>query len=165
MAERIDEAAVRHISHLARLNPTDEEVQLFSEQLSAILAYMDQLNELDTADVPPTAHALPPAGGDEGEADQLAGTIAALLAAVTLVLVAAGILLADPLVRVFTNWESDPDKFQLTVSLTRITTVGLGFLVLSAWCLGVLNSHRRFFLPYLAPAVWNTAIIAVLWWV
>lgn len=59
MAEKIDEAAVRHISHLARLNPTDEEVQLFSEQLSAILAYMDQLNELDTTDVPPTAHALP----------------------------------------------------------------------------------------------------------
>jgi len=59
MAGNIDEAAVRHISHLARLNPTDEEVQLFSGQLSAILEYMDQLNEVDTTDVPPTAHALP----------------------------------------------------------------------------------------------------------
>ncbi|MCP4228349.1 MAG: hypothetical protein GY773_33785, partial [Actinomycetia bacterium] len=100
--------------------------------------------------------------GEEGEADQLAGTIAALLAAVTLVLVAAGILLADPLVRVFTNWENDSDKFDLTVSLTRITTVGLGFLVLSAWCLGVLNSHRHFFLPYVAPVVWNGIQIVVL---
>jgi aspartyl-tRNA(Asn)/glutamyl-tRNA(Gln) amidotransferase subunit C len=59
MAHKIDEAQVRHISHLSRLNPTDEEVRLFSEQLSAILEYVDQLNEVDTADVPPTAHALP----------------------------------------------------------------------------------------------------------
>jgi putative peptidoglycan lipid II flippase len=35
-------------------------------------------------------------------------------------------------------------------------------LVLSAWCLGVLNSHRRFFLSYTAPVVWNLAIIASL---
>ena len=29
--------------------------------------------------------------------------------------------------------------------------------------MGVLNSHRRFFLPYFAPVVWNAAIIAALW--
>jgi len=34
--------------------------------------------------------------------------------------------------------------------------------VLSAWCLGVLNSHRKFFLPYFAPVLWNAAIIGVL---
>jgi putative peptidoglycan lipid II flippase len=38
------------------------------------------------------------------------------------------------------------------------------FLVLSAWALGVLNSHRRFFLPYFAPVFWNVAIIAALVW-
>ena len=59
MAGKIDEAQVRHISHLSRLDPSDEEVQLFSRQLSAILKYVDQLNEVDTTDVPPTAHALP----------------------------------------------------------------------------------------------------------
>ena len=31
--------------------------------------------------------------------------------------------------------------------------------MLSAWCLGILNSHRRFFLSYAAPVVWNVAII------
>jgi putative peptidoglycan lipid II flippase len=36
--------------------------------------------------------------------------------------------------------------------------------VLSAWCLGVLNSHRRFLLSYSAPIVWNLAIIAALLW-
>ena len=59
MSHTIDEAQVRHISHLARLKPTDEEVRLFSRQLSDILAYVDQLNEAATRDVPPTAHALP----------------------------------------------------------------------------------------------------------
>ena len=59
MGSKITEAEVRHISHLARLNPTDEEVQLFSGQLSEILAYVEQLNEVDTAEVQPTAHALP----------------------------------------------------------------------------------------------------------
>ena len=39
---------------------------------------------------------------------------------------------------------------------------GAGLLVLSAWCLGVLNSHRRFFLSYMAPVMWNVAMIAAL---
>ena len=59
MGHKIDEGQVRHIGHLSRLKPTDDEVHLFSEQLSAIVEYMDQLDEVDTADVPPTAHALP----------------------------------------------------------------------------------------------------------
>jgi aspartyl-tRNA(Asn)/glutamyl-tRNA(Gln) amidotransferase subunit C len=55
----INESDVRHIAHLSRLNPTDDEVKLFATQLSAILEYVEQLKELDTTDVPPTAHALP----------------------------------------------------------------------------------------------------------
>ena len=39
---------------------------------------------------------------------------------------------------------------------------GAGLLVLSAWCLGVLNSHRRFLLSYASPVVWNLAIIAAI---
>ena len=46
--------------------------------------------------------------------------------------------------------------------LVRILFPGAGLLVLSAWCLGVLNSHRRFFLSYAAPVVWNLAIIVAL---
>jgi putative peptidoglycan lipid II flippase len=44
----------------------------------------------------------------------------------------------------------------------RILFPGAGLLVLSAWCLGVLNSHRRFFLSYAAPVLWNLAIIGSL---
>jgi putative peptidoglycan lipid II flippase len=46
--------------------------------------------------------------------------------------------------------------------MVRILFPGVGVLVLSAWCLGILNSHRRFFLPYAAPVLWNVAMIAAL---
>jgi aspartyl-tRNA(Asn)/glutamyl-tRNA(Gln) amidotransferase subunit C len=59
VTERLDEQAVRHVAHLARLTVSDEEVALFSRQLSAILEYVAQLDALDTGDVPPTAHPLP----------------------------------------------------------------------------------------------------------
>ncbi|RYG54846.1 murein biosynthesis integral membrane protein MurJ, partial [bacterium] len=39
---------------------------------------------------------------------------------------------------------------------------GTGFLVMSAWCLGILNSHKKFFLSYVAPVVWNLAIIVTI---
>ena len=54
------------------------------------------------------------------------------------------------------------EKLDLTADLIKITTGGIGFLVLSAWCLGVLNSHRKFFLSYVAPVIWNAAQIVIL---
>jgi putative peptidoglycan lipid II flippase len=50
----------------------------------------------------------------------------------------------------------------LTIQLVRILFPGVGFLVLSAWCLGILNSHRKFFLSYVAPVLWNAAMIITL---
>lgn len=52
----------------------------------------------------------------------------------------------------------------MTIYLTRILWLGAGIFVLSAWCLGVLNSHRKFKLPYLAPVLWNVAMIGTLLW-
>ena len=46
---------VRHISKLARLNLTDEEVERFTKELSSILEYVDQLQEVDTEGIIPTA--------------------------------------------------------------------------------------------------------------
>lgn len=59
MAKKIGEAQVRHVAKLARLDLTDEEVARFSTQLSAVLDYMEKLNELDTDSVEPLAHCLP----------------------------------------------------------------------------------------------------------
>lgn len=97
----------------------------------------------------------------EEEASRVAGAVAGLLIAVTGALVLAGVLFAGVLVDLiapgFTGAKRD-----LTVTLLRIVTPGVGLLVLSAWCLGVLNSHRRFFLSYVAPVLWNVAQIAAL---
>ncbi len=59
MGSSLDEAAVRHVARLARLKITDAEAALFAAQLSKVLEYVEQLNEVDTGNVPPTAHALP----------------------------------------------------------------------------------------------------------
>ncbi|MEO2157159.1 MAG: lipid II flippase MurJ, partial [Acidimicrobiales bacterium] len=99
--------------------------------------------------------------GRDDEAGRVAGAVAGLLTAMAGILVVASILLARPLaVLLAPGFEGH--RLDLTVDLLRITTGGLGLLVLSAWCLGVLNSHRRFFLPYVAPVLWNAAQVAVL---
>ena len=91
----------------------------------------------------------------------MAGAIAGLLAALTGVISLVGVLFAGPLTIVLAPGFTG-DKHELTVTLTRIMFPGIGFLVLSAWCLGVLNSHRQFFLSYVAPVLWNVAQIAAL---
>lgn len=51
---------VEHIAELARLRLTDEEKERYREQLSSILDYFAQLQELDTSEIPPTSSVLPP---------------------------------------------------------------------------------------------------------
>ncbi len=58
MAETINEDTVRHIATLSRLKLSDEEVQEFTEELTAILSYINQLEEVDVTNVEPTAHAI-----------------------------------------------------------------------------------------------------------
>ncbi len=51
---------VLHIAELARLELTEDEVEAYRQQLSAVLAYFERLREVDTGDIPPTASVLPP---------------------------------------------------------------------------------------------------------
>jgi len=97
---------------------------------------------------------------DRRDAGRLAGAVAGLLCALTGVLVVAGVLLARPLTILLTPGFSG-ERLDLAVTLLRIMFPGIGFLVLSAWCLGILNSHRRFFLSYVAPVLWNAAQIVI----
>jgi putative peptidoglycan lipid II flippase len=101
------------------------------------------------------------AEGRDEEAGHVAGAVAGLLAAVTGVISLVGIVFAAPLTKLLVPGYTD-ESYELTVELTRIMFPGIGFLVLSAWCLGVLNSHRKFFLSYVAPVLWNVAQIAAL---
>lgn len=101
------------------------------------------------------------AEGDEEESGRVAGAVGAVVALATAVLVLAGVLAAPWLI-----WVIAPGfhgaKRDLTVQLVRILFPGAGLLVFSAWCLGILNSHRRFFLSYISPVIWNAAMIATL---
>lgn len=50
---------VGYVAKLACIDLTDKEKELFQGQLDQVLHYVEQLNELDVADVEPTAHAIP----------------------------------------------------------------------------------------------------------
>lgn len=111
--------------------------------------------------------------GRERDAGRFAGAIFGLLLAAAATLSLAGFVLARPIVAVLTPGfvgdaarvaagELAVDRFALTALAVKIVFPMTGVLVLSAWALGVLNSHRRFFLPYFAPVLWNAAIIAAL---
>jgi aspartyl-tRNA(Asn)/glutamyl-tRNA(Gln) amidotransferase subunit C len=55
---RLSEKDVAYVARLARLRLTDRELKLFAGQFEKILSHMEELKKLDTANVPPTAHAL-----------------------------------------------------------------------------------------------------------
>ena len=59
MGKKIDEALVRKVAKLSRLELSEAEIGEFTGQLSAILEYMEKMNELDTSNVQPLAHCLP----------------------------------------------------------------------------------------------------------
>jgi len=101
------------------------------------------------------------ARGERRDADRVAGAVGTLLALLVSVLVLAGVLATPVLIAAIAPGFTG-DKRALTIQLVRILFPGAGLLVLSAWCLGVLNSHQRFLLSYAAPVMWNAAMIATL---
>lgn len=101
---------------------------------------------------------------NEEEASRTAGAVAGLLALTISVIVVIGVLLTPYLIDAIAPGFHG-DKRQLTIHLVQILFPGAGLLVLSAWCLGILNSHKKFFLSYTAPVLWNVAMIgAMLGW-
>ncbi len=111
--------------------------------------------------------------GRDEEAGRFAGAIFGLMAAAAAALALLGILLARPIVVLLApGFLGDAaavaagrmtvDRFALVVTGVRILFPMAGLLVLSVWALAILNSNRRFFLPYFAPVLWNSAIVAAL---
>jgi putative peptidoglycan lipid II flippase len=100
---------------------------------------------------------------DEKEASRVADAVLTLLALVTAIIVLVGVLITPYIITIIAPGFTGATR-ELTIKLVRIFFPGAGLLVLSAWCLGVLNSHRRFFLSYTAPVVWNLSIIGALIW-
>jgi putative peptidoglycan lipid II flippase len=94
-------------------------------------------------------------------ARRFAGAVFGLLLVTAGLLVLLGMALAPLLVGLLFP-RFDADQHARTTALVRILFPMTGILVLSAWSLGILNTHRRFFLPYVAPVAWNAAILVAL---
>ena len=101
------------------------------------------------------------AKGDDNEADRVANAVLSLLALVTAIVVLTGVISTPYLIDIIAPGFKGETR-ELTIRLVKILFPGAGLLVLSAWCLGVLNSHHRFFISYTAPVAWNIAIIVSL---
>ncbi len=116
---------------------------------------------LSAAFVPVYARLL--GAGDDDEAERVAGAVAAILGVAMALFVLVGVLAAPMLIYAIAPGFTG-ERRALTIALTRILFPGAGLLVLSAWCLGILNSHRKFLVSYSAPIAWNVVLIAVLLW-
>jgi putative peptidoglycan lipid II flippase len=101
------------------------------------------------------------ARGDREEADRVAAAVFSLLSLFMSCLVLIGVFTTPLLIKAIAPGFMGA-KHELTISLVRILFPGAALLALSAWCLGILNSHRRFFISYTAPVAWNLVMIASL---
>jgi putative peptidoglycan lipid II flippase len=101
------------------------------------------------------------ARGEREEAERVSGAVATLLALLVTVIVAVGVVATPLFIDLIAPGFTGPTK-ALTIRLVRILFPATGLTVMSAWCLGVLNSHRKFFVSYAAGVVWNSAMIATL---
>lgn len=97
---------------------------------------------------------------DEKEpASQFIGAILGILLVVAGLSALVGMVVVPFLLPwIFVEW--DPGKISLVGKLIKILFPMTAVLVVSAWALAILNSHRRFFLPYVAPVAWNGAIVS-----
>jgi putative peptidoglycan lipid II flippase len=101
------------------------------------------------------------AEGDEETAGRVAGIVASLLALVVSLIVVVGVLFTPQILIVIAPGYEGAVR-ALTITVVRIMFPAIGLLVMSAWCLGILNSHRKFFLSYVAPVLMNIVMIATL---
>jgi len=101
------------------------------------------------------------ARGEDEDARRLSSAIVSLLIVVTVAAAGLGILLAPWITDAVAPGFSGSTR-ALTIALVRIMFPMSGLMIVSAWCLGVLNTHGRFFLSYAAPAFWNVVQIATL---
>ncbi len=94
------------------------------------------------------------------ESWQLVSAVFCLLTTILALIAILGITFAEPLVQLFApGFKLVPGKFELTVQLTRWMFPYILFVGLAALAMAVLNTHKRFFLPALAPVMLNLSLI------
>jgi putative peptidoglycan lipid II flippase len=115
---------------------------------------------LSTAFVPTFTQSLVQRGARRAFA--LGNLVLTSLLLVTAIVVLAGWLFADPIVRLIApGFANTPGKLELTTTLTRVLFPFLPMVALAAVLMGMLNAQHRFFVPAVAPALFNLAAIGV----
>jgi putative peptidoglycan lipid II flippase len=142
-------------AHYLGLGPDADAVNL-SFRIPNLLQNLFGEGVLSASFIPVYARLL--GEGREEDAGRVAGAVAGLLGLAVALIVAVGMSLTPLVVSVLAPGFTG-DKRDLTITLVRILFPATGILVFSAWCLGILNSHRKFFLSYAAPVAWNAAVI------
>ncbi|MBF0447578.1 MAG: murein biosynthesis integral membrane protein MurJ [Magnetococcales bacterium] len=98
--------------------------------------------------------------GDDGATREAAQSVFSALSLVLLGVVVVGQIIMPLLILVIApGFSDDPEKYQLTVDLTRITFPYLFFISLVALAGGILNSFHRFALPAATPILLNVSLI------
>ncbi len=108
-----------------------------------------------------TVYAKLRALGSDAEAERLAAAVFSILGCISAAAVLIGVSVAPWLIDLIAPGFHGAER-EMTIRLVRILFPAAGMLVMGAWCLGVLNSHRKFLLSYSAPMAMNGAMIAVL---
>src|SRR3954471_13380843 len=98
---------------------------------------------------------------DDEMAGRVAGVILSLLGVIVMVIVTICVFITPWIIDLIAPGFEGEVRV-LTIRIVQILFPATGLLVLSAWCLGVLNSNRKFFLSSVAPVFWNAAMIATL---
>ena len=95
------------------------------------------------------------------DAWRLGNNVLNALVIITGVLIVFGIILAEPLVTMYAgDFERVPGKLALTVRMTRVMLPFLTMAAIAAAAMGMLNSLHHYFVPAVAPAMFNVATIA-----
>ena len=114
---------------------------------------------LSAAFVPVYSAFLADSESDPAAPRRLSRSVLGVVAVTALALSALGVLLAPWITNLLMVGSDEPTR-ALTTRLVRILFPMSGVLIIGAWFLGVLNSHGRFFLPFVAPAIWNLTQIS-----
>ncbi len=101
------------------------------------------------------------AEGKHDEAVRFAQASLGLLTVIVIVVSALGVA-AAPWLSLAVAAGFEPEKLAMTSRIVRIVFPMTGVLVLCAWALGVLNAHRKFFMPYAAPIIWSATQMGAL---
>lgn len=114
---------------------------------------------LSAAFVPVYSETLEQQGASSEESTRLSSSVLGLVLTAAVLLSALGVILA-PWITNLVMLGAGEETRGITTELVRILFPMSGALIVGAWFLGVLNSHGKFFLPFVAPTVWNVSQIA-----